>query len=81
MISYFVDCFSFPTVWKHYQSNNCKTHVTIDKFYSNRNGKAKNRPSFRQILMHIDIAATDILTMPDQKYFGKQVSNLSLILL
>ena len=24
--------------------------------------------------MHIDIAATDVLAIPDQKYFGKQVS-------
>ena len=26
--------------------------------------------------MHIDIAATDVLAIPDQKYFGKQVSSL-----
>ncbi|XP_065654999.1 mitogen-activated protein kinase kinase kinase 12 isoform X2 [Hydra vulgaris] len=38
------------------------------------NNKAKNRPSFRQILMHIDIAATDVLTMPKKKYFNKQLS-------
>jgi len=35
--------------------------------------KANNRPSFRQVLMHIDIAATDVLTIPKRKYLNKQV--------
>ncbi|XP_038048798.1 mitogen-activated protein kinase kinase kinase 13-B-like [Patiria miniata] len=35
--------------------------------------KPKNRPSFRQILMHIDIAAADFLSTPQEAYFDKQV--------
>ncbi|XP_071505294.1 mitogen-activated protein kinase kinase kinase 13-A-like [Diadema antillarum] len=35
--------------------------------------KTKNRPSFRQILMHIDIAAVDFLSTPQEAYFDKQV--------
>jgi len=36
--------------------------------------KPKNRPSFRQILMHIDIAAADVVAIPKKKYFNRQVS-------
>ncbi|XP_063951496.1 mitogen-activated protein kinase kinase kinase 13-like [Lytechinus pictus] len=35
--------------------------------------KTRNRPSFRQILMHIDIAAVDFLSTPQEAYFDKQV--------
>ncbi|XP_071791557.1 mitogen-activated protein kinase kinase kinase 13-B-like [Asterias amurensis] len=35
--------------------------------------KPKNRPSFRQIMMHIDIAAADFLSTPQEAYFDKQV--------
>ncbi|XP_071943176.1 mitogen-activated protein kinase kinase kinase 13-like [Antedon mediterranea] len=37
------------------------------------NAKPNNRPSFRQILMHIDIAAADFLSTPQEAYFDKQV--------
>nr|XP_006823786.1 PREDICTED: mitogen-activated protein kinase kinase kinase 13-A-like [Saccoglossus kowalevskii] len=36
-------------------------------------GKPKNRPSFRQVLMHIDIASSDFLSTPQESYFDKQV--------
>eukprot|EP00794_Sanderia_malayensis_P017368 gene17368-19106_t len=38
------------------------------------NGKPKNRPSFRQILMHIEIAATEVLHLPLDNYLHKQVN-------
>lgn len=38
-----------------------------------RSGKPKNRPSFRQIMMHLDIAANEILRTPEEKYFQTQV--------
>lgn len=37
------------------------------------NSKAKNRPTFRQILMHITIAASDVLNIPKKKYLSQQV--------
>ncbi|XP_070570180.1 mitogen-activated protein kinase kinase kinase 13-like isoform X1 [Ptychodera flava] len=36
-------------------------------------GKPKNRPSFRQVLMHIDIASSDFLSTPQDSYFDLQV--------
>ncbi|CAL8265816.1 unnamed protein product [Lota lota] len=35
-------------------------------------GKPRNRPSFRQILLHLDIAAADILGAPQDTYFKSQ---------
>ncbi|KAG8432665.1 hypothetical protein GDO86_017054 [Hymenochirus boettgeri] len=34
--------------------------------------KPRNRPSFRQILMHLDIAAADVLGTPQETYFNSQ---------
>lgn len=39
-----------------------------------RNCKPRNRPSFRQILLHLDIASADILSTPQETYFKSQVS-------
>uniref|UniRef100_A0A4W3K8Z5 mitogen-activated protein kinase kinase kinase n=1 Tax=Callorhinchus milii TaxID=7868 RepID=A0A4W3K8Z5_CALMI len=38
------------------------------------NGKPRNRPSFRQILLHLDIAAADVLGTPQETYFQSQVT-------
>uniref|UniRef100_A0A8C5BR76 Mitogen-activated protein kinase kinase kinase n=1 Tax=Gadus morhua TaxID=8049 RepID=A0A8C5BR76_GADMO len=35
--------------------------------------KPRNRPSFRQILLHLDIASADILSTPQETYFQTQV--------
>ncbi|XP_072308144.1 mitogen-activated protein kinase kinase kinase 12-like isoform X2 [Eucyclogobius newberryi] len=37
------------------------------------NCKTRNRPSFRQILLHLDIASADILSTPQETYFQSQV--------
>uniref|UniRef100_A0A3Q3FI71 Mitogen-activated protein kinase kinase kinase 12 n=1 Tax=Labrus bergylta TaxID=56723 RepID=A0A3Q3FI71_9LABR len=37
------------------------------------NCKPRNRPSFRQILLHLDIASADILCTPQETYFQSQV--------
>uniref|UniRef100_A0A8D0EAZ9 Mitogen-activated protein kinase kinase kinase n=1 Tax=Salvator merianae TaxID=96440 RepID=A0A8D0EAZ9_SALMN len=34
--------------------------------------KPRNRPSFRQILMHLDIASADVLATPQETYFKSQ---------
>ncbi|XP_077304567.1 mitogen-activated protein kinase kinase kinase 13 [Lithobates pipiens] len=34
--------------------------------------KPRNRPSFRQILMHLDIASSDVLGTPQETYFKSQ---------
>lgn len=39
-----------------------------------RQGKPRNRPSFRQILLHLDIASADVLGTPQETYFKSQVS-------
>uniref|UniRef100_A0A8C5BWN5 Mitogen-activated protein kinase kinase kinase 12 n=1 Tax=Gadus morhua TaxID=8049 RepID=A0A8C5BWN5_GADMO len=36
------------------------------------NIKPRNRPSFRQILLHLDIASADILSTPQETYFKSQ---------
>ncbi|XP_072928022.1 mitogen-activated protein kinase kinase kinase 12, partial [Hemitrygon akajei] len=36
------------------------------------NGKPRNRPSFRQILLHLDIASADVLGTPQETYFQSQ---------
>ncbi|KAJ3586579.1 hypothetical protein NHX12_012976 [Muraenolepis orangiensis] len=36
------------------------------------NVKPRNRPSFRQILLHLDIASADILSTPQETYFKSQ---------
>ncbi|XP_013787510.2 mitogen-activated protein kinase kinase kinase 13-like isoform X3 [Limulus polyphemus] len=38
------------------------------------NAKPRNRPSFRNILMHLDIAAVEILSTPTEKYFKTQAT-------
>ena len=40
---------------------------------SPRQPKPKNRPSFRQILMHLDIAAGAFLAIPPETYLTAQV--------
>ncbi|XP_035533112.1 mitogen-activated protein kinase kinase kinase 13 [Morone saxatilis] len=35
-------------------------------------GKPRNRPSFRQILLHLDIASADVLGAPQETYFKSQ---------
>uniref|UniRef100_A0A7N6C1D7 Mitogen-activated protein kinase kinase kinase 12 n=1 Tax=Anabas testudineus TaxID=64144 RepID=A0A7N6C1D7_ANATE len=37
------------------------------------NCKPRNRPSFRQILLHLDIASADVLSTPQETYFKSQV--------
>uniref|UniRef100_A0A8D3EER7 Mitogen-activated protein kinase kinase kinase 12 n=1 Tax=Scophthalmus maximus TaxID=52904 RepID=A0A8D3EER7_SCOMX len=37
------------------------------------NCKPRNRPSFRQTLLHLDIASADILSTPQETYFQSQV--------
>ncbi|KPP75129.1 mitogen-activated protein kinase kinase kinase 12-like [Scleropages formosus] len=37
------------------------------------NTKPRNRPSFRQILLHLDIASADVLSTPQETYFKSQV--------
>ena len=41
--------------------------------FSPRQPKPKNRPSFRQILMHLDIAAGAFLAIPPDTYLMSQV--------
>uniref|UniRef100_A0A8C9WR54 Mitogen-activated protein kinase kinase kinase n=1 Tax=Scleropages formosus TaxID=113540 RepID=A0A8C9WR54_SCLFO len=36
------------------------------------NHKPRNRPSFRQILLHLDIASADVLSTPQETYFKSQ---------
>ncbi|XP_062975761.1 mitogen-activated protein kinase kinase kinase 12 [Elgaria multicarinata webbii] len=36
------------------------------------NSKPRNRPSFRQILLHLDIASADVLSTPQDTYFKSQ---------
>lgn len=43
-------------------------------FADSRQGKPRNRPSFRQILLHLDIASADVLGAPQETYFKSQVS-------
>lgn len=43
-------------------------------FHFYRNCKPRNRPSFRQILLHLDIASADILSTPQETYFQTQAS-------
>ncbi len=38
-----------------------------------RNCKPRSRPSFRQILLHLDIASADVLSTPQETYFKSQV--------
>lgn len=38
-----------------------------------RQSKPRNRPSFRQTLMHLDIASADVLATPQETYFKSQV--------
>lgn len=42
-------------------------------FMNPRQGKPRNRPSFRQILLHLDIASADVLGTPQETYFKSQV--------
>uniref|UniRef100_A0A3Q3F3D6 Mitogen-activated protein kinase kinase kinase n=1 Tax=Labrus bergylta TaxID=56723 RepID=A0A3Q3F3D6_9LABR len=35
-------------------------------------GSGRNRPSFRQILLHLDIASADVLSTPQETYFKSQ---------
>lgn len=49
-------------------------------FWVCRNCKPRNRPSFRQILLHLDIASADVLSTPQETYFKSQVWLLSLLL-
>lgn len=44
-----------------------------------RNCKPRNRPSFRQILLHLDIASADVLSTPQETYFKSQVRHYSTI--
>ncbi|XP_067265071.1 mitogen-activated protein kinase kinase kinase 13 isoform X2 [Chanodichthys erythropterus] len=37
-------------------------------------GKPRNRPSFRQILLHLDIASADVLGTPQETYFKSQAN-------
>ncbi|XP_008336549.1 mitogen-activated protein kinase kinase kinase 12-like [Cynoglossus semilaevis] len=37
------------------------------------NCKPRNRPSFRQILLHLDIASADVMSTPQETYFKSQV--------
>uniref|UniRef100_A0A8V5GWQ1 mitogen-activated protein kinase kinase kinase n=1 Tax=Melopsittacus undulatus TaxID=13146 RepID=A0A8V5GWQ1_MELUD len=41
------------------------------------NSKPRNRPSFRQILLHLDIASADVLSTPQETYFKSQVPRSS----
>lgn len=42
-----------------------------------RQSKPRNRPSFRQILLHLDIAAADVLGAPQETYFKSQVCTIN----
>uniref|UniRef100_A0A674EGF1 mitogen-activated protein kinase kinase kinase n=1 Tax=Salmo trutta TaxID=8032 RepID=A0A674EGF1_SALTR len=42
------------------------------------NCKPRNRPSFRQILLHLDIASADVLSTPQETYFKSQVAYCTL---
>lgn len=39
-----------------------------------RNPKSRNRPSFNQVLRHLEIAGADLLASPQERYFKSQVS-------
>jgi hypothetical protein len=39
--------------------------------------KPRNRPSFKNILMHLDIAAAEILSFQPEDYFRTQVNLLN----
>ncbi|KAL9958735.1 hypothetical protein ACROYT_G035790 [Oculina patagonica] len=38
------------------------------------NSKPKNRPSFQQVLLHVEIAAGDVLNTPQEIYLNKQIT-------
>lgn len=42
-----------------------------------RNSKPKNRPSFQQVLLHVEIAAGDVLKTPQEVYLNQQVGKPS----
>lgn len=70
-----------------YQERKCHIALHPFNFWENlylnvhRNCKPRNRPSFRQILLHLDIASADILSTPQETYFQSQVGLLLYILL
>lgn len=51
----------------------------MDSYFFSRQSKPRNRPSFRQTLMHLDIASADVLATPQETYFKSQV-NLEILL-
>ncbi|RMX52851.1 hypothetical protein pdam_00011312 [Pocillopora damicornis] len=38
------------------------------------NSKPKNRPSFQQVLLHVDIAAGDVIKTPQEFYLNRQIT-------
>ena len=48
-------------------------YVCCHCFSGHRQTKTKNRPSFRQILMHLNIAAGAFLAIPPETYLKTQV--------
>lgn len=51
----------------------CKSKQLSSLLRICRNCKPRNRPSFRQILLHLDIASADVLSTPQETYFKSQV--------
>ena len=51
----------------------CYSNNNITLLITCRQPKAKNRPSFRQIMMHLDLAAGAFLAIPPETYLMSQV--------
>lgn len=66
ILKFLTKCTSWPTRHRSYV---CANDVC-------RNCKPRNRPSFRQILLHLDIASADVLSTPQETYFKSQVTHL-----
>lgn len=79
-------CLVAPSITQDYPNVQLKKehsycyHLTIcplpRSFVDSRQGKPRNRPSFRQILLHLDIASADVLGAPQETYFKSQVGTV-----
>lgn len=70
---------SFSTTSVRILHAQCTTQDCLKLFLHlifSRQGKPRNRPSFRQILLHLDIASADVLGAPQETYFKSQVSTM-----
>jgi hypothetical protein len=79
-IQYSLITYGKKIVFKSIESRKLSSYTTSNFLVLTRSSKPRNRPSFRHILMHLEIVTNDWLKLSENEFYSLQVNSVMVCL-